>query len=406
MRALIVEDDRTLADLAASLLQADDFDVDIADINRDLQDQIRAQSYDIIIIDIMMPKVDGLELCRRIKSDAGLSAVKVAMMTAKAYDFDKRRAKQFGADGYITKPIDVNAFASNIRAIVEASFSVTYWGVRGTLPVPGPHALKYGGNTSCVTMALPNDRVLIFDAGSGIKSFSEHVMKNRGGKISAHMFISHPHWDHINAFPYFDPFYVPGNKFEVIGAKHGERTMESLLSAQMDDVFFPIMVTDMAASITFRDIGEETITIDDDITVQSMLLSHPGNCLGYRVTFGGKSVCYVTDNELYTKESGFQNESYEQKLIKFIKHADILITDTTYFDEEYESKVHWGHSSVGRVVEVAAAAGVERLHLFHHDPSQSDDDIDRKLEVAQDMMAAFESVAKVEAPAEGATYKP
>jgi hypothetical protein len=101
-------------------------------------------------------------------------------------------------------------------------------------------------------------------------------MAERSGKFSAHMFGLHPHWDHINAFPFFDPLYVPGNRFEVIGARHGYLTMENLLSAQMDDAFFPIKVTDIAASITYRDIGEETLMVDDDITVQSMLLLTPG----------------------------------------------------------------------------------------------------------------------------------
>jgi phosphoribosyl 1,2-cyclic phosphodiesterase/CheY-like chemotaxis protein len=406
MRALIVDDDKAMADVAQMLLNADGIESDIADLDRDVLDQLRGGSYDIVLLDIMMPKIDGLELCRQIRQDANLDRVKVAMVSGKAYDFDKRRAKSLGADGYITKPLDVSKFAPSIREIVEASFTVRYWGVRGTLPVPGHGSLRYGGNTSCVTMSLPNDRTLIFDAGSGIKVFSDHVMAEREGKLSAHLFISHPHWDHINAFPYFAPFFVAGNKFHVVGARHENRTMEDLLSAQMDGAFFPIMVTDMAASISFQDINEETVTIDDDVTVQSMLLSHPGNCMGYRVTFGGKSVCYVTDNEIYTEESGFRNEEYEKKLIEFVKDTDILITDTTYFDEDYETKVHWGHSCVGPVVEMAAAANVKSLHLFHHDPAQTDDDIDRKWDVARDMMASLESKTSVIAPTEGSVFKP
>ncbi|NKB45578.1 MAG: response regulator, partial [Alphaproteobacteria bacterium] len=382
MRAFIVDDDKTVADVTTGLLKAGNIDSVIADFDGDIIAQVRAGQFDVVLMDIMMPNVDGLELCRQIKNDAAIEHINVVIVSGKAYDFDKRRAKKAGADGYITKPVNPESFAADIRAIVEASFSVTYWGVRGTLPVPGQHAIRYGGNTSCVTMAFPNDRTLVFDAGTGIKALSDSVMKNRGGKMSAHLFISHPHWDHINAFPFFAPFFVPGNKFEVIGAKHGDRTMEYLLSAQMDDVFFPILVTDMGASITFRNIGEETITIDDDIVVETMLLSHPGNCLGYRVKFGGKSICYVTDNELYTPESGFQNVSYETKLIEFVRDTDILITDTTYFDEDYPKRIHWGHSAVGRVVDIAATANVKSLHLFHHDPDQSDDDIDRKLGVA------------------------
>ncbi len=405
MRALIVDDDTAIAEIAKGLLKAEGIDADIADLSQDVLQQVRSADFDVVLLDIMMPNIDGLELCRQIKSDPALEAINVVVVNGKAYEFDKRRAKQVGADGYITKPLKPTQFAAEIRAIIEATFSVTYWGVRGTLPVPGPNSLRYGGNTSCVTMTFPNDRTLIFDAGSGIKALSDRIMKERAGKISAHLFISHPHWDHINAFPFFAPFFVPGNKFEVIGAKHGERTMKDLISAQMDDVFFPIMVTDMGASITFRDIGEETITIDDDIIVQSMLLSHPGNCLGYPITFGGKSVCYITDNELYTEDSGFQNKSYEKKLIAFIKNTDILITDTTYFDDEYKKRIHWGHSPVGRVVEIAAAGGVKRLHLFHHDPDQFDDDIDRKLTVAREMMTERTSDTQVEAPTEGASYR-
>ncbi|MEQ8508593.1 MAG: response regulator [Rhodospirillaceae bacterium] len=406
MRALIVDDDSSVAALAQNILKSGGIDAEIADLKQNIVTHVRATRPDVVLVDIMMPNIDGIELCRQIKSAPDLEAIYVVVVSGKAYDYDKRRAKQVGADGYITKPVNPTEFAAQVRAIVESAFTLSYYGVRGTLPVPGKKSLRYGGNTSCVTMSFPNDRTLIFDAGSGIKVLSDQIMEERKGKFSAHLFISHPHWDHINAFPFFSPFFIPGNKFQVIGAKHGEKTMEDLISAQMDDVFFPITVTDMGASITFKDMVEETMMIDDDIEVRSMLLSHPGNCLGYRVIFGGKSVCYVTDNELYTKESGFQNKSYEAKLIEFVAGTDILITDTTYFDDEYNKRIHWGHSSVGRVVEIAAAANVKHLHLFHHDPDQYDDDIDRKLSVAQEKMAALNPSTRVEAPAEGAVFQP
>ena len=245
------------------------------------------------------------------------------IVSGKAYDFDKRRAKQASADGYIIKRVKPATFAAGVRDIVNACFSVNYWGVLGTLPVPGHNSLRYGGNTSCVTMTFPNERTLIFDAGTGIKTLSDSIMKDHGGKLSAHIFISQPHWDHINEFPFFAPFCVPGNKFKVVGAKHGERTTEDLISAQMDDVFFPILVTDMGASISFQDIGEETITIDDNIVIETMLLSHIENCVGFRVTLDGKSVCSVTDNELYTQNQDFRtnrtrrNSSISSKALKF-----------------------------------------------------------------------------------------
>ena len=118
------------------------------------------------------------------------------------------------------------------------------------------------------------------------------------------------------------------------------------------------------------------------VSVKTMLLSHPGNCLGYRIEYHGRSICYVIDNELYLPESPFYNRAYVEKLADFVRDADILITDTTYTDQEYESKVGWGHSCVSQVIDLADRANVKALHLFHHDPDQYDDDIDDKLEVA------------------------
>jgi len=309
-----------------------------------------------------------------------------------------------GADGYVVKPIVPDAFVKTVLEAASGTFTVRYWGVRGTLPVPGPDSLKYGGNTSCVTMHFPNDQTFIFDAGSGIKVLSNEVMKTNKGKMDASLFISHPHWDHINAFPFFTPFFVPGNHFTVYGASQGDKSIEDLVSAQMDDVYFPIMLRDMGASIKFKTLGEQSLDAGAGITVDTMLLSHPGNCLGYRVTFDGKSVCYITDNELYLTDSPFFNAEYEDKLAEFVSGCDILITDTTYFDEDYPAKVHWGHSSVSRVLDLAAKGEVKSLHLFHHDPDQADDDIDRKLSVAIEKMKTLAPDVEIAAPAEGQSY--
>lgn len=182
------------------------------------------------------------------------------------------------------------------------------------------------------------------------------------------------------------------------------KTEEDLVSAQMDDVYFPIMLRDMGASIKFKTLGEQSMDAGAGSTVDTMLLSHPGNCLGYRVTFDGRSVCYITDNELYLTDSPFFNAEYEDKLAEFVSGCDILITDTTYFDEDYPAKVHWGHSSVSRVLDLASKGEVKSLHLFHHDPDQVDDDIDRKLSVATEKMKALAPNVEIAAPAEGQSY--
>ena len=131
-----------------------------------------------------------------------------------------------------------------------------------------------------------------------------------------------------------------------------------------------------------------------------MLLSHPGYCLGYRVEYKGRSVCYITDNELYLGSSPNHNPHYENKLAEFVKHTDLLITDTTYTDEEYQGKVGWGHSCISKVTELAHRAEVKSLYLFHHDPDQSDDDIDSKLESARAALLSLGSSVVCYAPSE------
>jgi phosphoribosyl 1,2-cyclic phosphodiesterase len=328
-----------------------------------------------------------------------LSDVKVIVLSSKSFEFDKRQAMKFGADGFIIKPIDAESFIQSVRAVLENKLELTFWGVRGTLPVPGARSLRYGGNTSCVTIEFPKGQFFIFDAGSGIKELSNAWLAQKRGKLEAKIFISHPHWDHINALPFFVPLYMPGNEFEILGASHPHHTMRELISAQMDDIYFPITMKEFGSRVYFRDLNEETIDIDG-ITIKTKLLSHPGNCLGYRVEYEGRSVCYVTDNELFLPDGPHYDAHYVSQLTAFLNKADVLITDCTYTDEEYERKVGWGHSCISQVAELAHNAEVETLYLFHHDPDQDDEAIDRKLEMATQALESMSSKTKCVAPAE------
>ncbi len=174
------------------------------------------------------------------------------------------------------------------------AFEVTFWGVRGSLPSPGPNTIRYGGNTSCVTLAVAGEPLFILDAGTGIKQLSRTlVAENRAQGFSARVLITHPHWDHINALPFFAPFYMAGNDFEVFGTSHGEITVRDTVSAQMDGVYFPVTIKEFAAKMSFRDLGEQTIRMGK-VRVDTMLLNHPGNTLGYRFDYRDRRICYIT----------------------------------------------------------------------------------------------------------------
>jgi len=402
-RYFIVDDDLDIVALVQDILEEAGHTVTSSQSSVEALKRIASEKPDVVLADIMLPEMDGFQLCKRIKDNPTLQDVRVVMLSAKAYEYDRAYARKMGADGYISKPFLPNALVAQLDAILSGAMTLTYWGVRGTLPVSGQGSLRYGGNTSCVSIEVPNKPLIIFDAGSGIKYLGDHIFataKEAGKKrVSAKLFISHPHWDHINAFPFFGPMYVPGNEFEVMGARHGDTTMRELISAQMDGIYFPITIREFGSRVYFRDLGEETIEVDG-ISVRTMLLNHPGNCLGYRVELGGKSVCYITDNELFLPDHPAYSAAYEDRLADFCRGTDVLITDTTYTDAEYATKIEWGHSCVSQVAALAHKAEVKKLHLFHHDPDQDDDAIDAKLVAVRAALNALGSQVECEAPAE------
>ncbi len=399
---VLVEDDHTIAHLISCLLIKAGHSVEHIEAGREAIDRIPEIKPDCVILDLMMPEVDGFTVLQELKRDKSLNDTSFIVVSAKAYDFDRKQVLRMGAAGFMTKPINPATFTDRLERILGDHMSVGFWGCRGTLPVPGEQSLKYGGNTSCVSIEFPNDQLFIFDAGSGIKRLSDLLMSQKRPKIEGKIFISHPHWDHINALPFFAPLYIQGNEFEVLGAKHGDLTMREIVSAQMDGVYFPITLNEFAARIYFHDLYEETLDVGN-IEVKTMLLSHPGICLGYRVNYKGRSLCYITDNELYYEDNIHFNPHYEKGLADFIRGCDALITDTSFTDEEYQNKIGWGHSCVSRVVDIAHKGEVKNLYLFHHEPNQTDSDIDAKFLTAQNLLKEMGSSTVCHCPKEGDT---
>jgi phosphoribosyl 1,2-cyclic phosphodiesterase/CheY-like chemotaxis protein len=395
----VVDDSAVQTDIAKALLEKAGHVVTVNRSSAEALRDIPAKRPDCVLMDIMMPEIDGYDLCRRIRSMPELAQTKVLMMSTKAYHFERRRAAELGASGYFTKPLNPASFVYELERLVADTVTLSFWGVRGTLPISREDSRRYGGATSCGSVTLPDGRLFVFDAGSGIKALSDALLAAKRSRIDGTILISHPHWDHINALPFFGPFFVQGNQFEICGASHGDITMRELISAQMDGVYFPVTVREFAASVTYRDIGEGEHAIGG-VTVKTMLLSHPGNCLGYRLIYGGRSICYVTDNEVYDRGSDFYSEEYVERLVAFTRDADALITDCTYTDEAYQRKVGWGHSSVSQVADLAAQARPKTLYLIHHDPDDTDEVIDSKLVAVTERLAALGAPTRVVAPAE------
>lgn len=400
MKFFLVDDDPDTLALVECLLNKAGHEVVTCGSSAEALRDIPTVHPDCVITDLMMPGMDGFELTRELRRRTELASMKILILSAKNYDFDRRRAKEMGADGYLTKPINRETLLHSINEIVSDRIAVHYWGVHGTLPVPGPRYARYGGNTSCVSVDVGGEPLYVFDCGSGIKGLSDRIMTSPTTRFSARIFISHTHWDHINTVPFFTPLYLRGNQIEIFGPYQGNLTIERAISAQMESVYFPVTVREFGARLMFRDLREESLEFGP-VRIDTMLLRHPGYCLGYKLTCRNRTICYITDNELYLPTHPQHDARYVQNLANFVRGADVLITDTTYRDHEYPSKVDWGHSCVSQVAELAARAEVKRLHLFHHDPDQTDDDIDIKLNETRAALERLGSKVVCEAPAEG-----
>ncbi len=393
----IVDDDKTNLVLLKTLLENKGHKVFTETSPVKALEVLSNETVDCIILDIMMPDMDGIEFLSRLKKIESLKEAKTVVLTSKSFDYDRELAQKNGTDLYLIKPIVVETFLDDIYTLLNQTFKIKFWGVRGTLPVPGKDTVRYGGNTSCVSVEVPGRPIIIFDAGSGIRNLGQSLL---GKRNNIKFFISHGHWDHINAFPFFTPLYIAGNKIEVFGPQHYNKSVEEMISEQMSQIYFPITVSEFACHIQYRDLQAQNLNISG-IDVQSFLLSHPGKCLGYRLRYSGKTFCYVTDNEIYDKSHPSHSTEYYENLCNFVKGCDALIIDSTYRDHEYLTKINWGHSSISQVTNLAHDAKVKILYLFHHDPSQNDNDIDKKLVEAKEVLKKLESQTQVHCPKEG-----
>ncbi len=403
MKFFLVDDDPDTLAVLRRVLEAAGHSVETSTSSLESMKRIPLARPDCVVTDVMMPEMDGFELTRELRRRPDLAQMKIIVLSAKTYEFDRRRAKELGADGYLSKPFERGTLLASIMEIVSSRVMIAYWGVHGTLPTPGAAYNRYGGNTPCVSVEVGGEPLTIFDCGSGIKRLSDFLLAAHGTqRIAARIFVSHTHWDHINTVPFFAPLYQRGNDIQIFGPYQGDLTIERAISAQMESVYFPVTVREFGARVTFRDLREESLDFGA-VRIDTMLLSHPGYCLGYRLSARGRSVCYITDNELYLPSDKRHNARYFEALVNFVRGTDLLITDATYRDQEYLSKVDWGHSCVSQVAHLAARAEVKRLHLFHHDIDQTDELIDLKLEEGRKALARMGAALECEAPAEGST---
>lgn len=236
--------------------------------------------------------------------------------------------------------------------------TIRFWGVRGSIPTPGPATAGVGGNTSCVEVQLGGERIIL-DGGSGLRRLG---LACGGAALRAHVLFGHLHWDHIQGVPFFGPLFHPDSRLHLMGP----RGLHEALAAQMSPPSFPVGMQAFSARLSFETIAAGCRFEIGSVDVRTAPLRHPGGCIGYRLEHGGRAVVYACDTE-------HPAEGFDEPLLELASAADVLIYDAQYTPDEYPRRVGWGHSTFERGAALACCVGARTLLLSHHDPARTDE---------------------------------
>jgi phosphoribosyl 1,2-cyclic phosphodiesterase len=261
-----------------------------------------------------------------------------------------------------------------------------FWGVRGSIPAPGPRTVRYGGNTTCIEVRTDDGTLIILDGGTGLFPLAQHLLA--APPVHANIFITHSHWDHIHGLPFFAPLFIKGSRVRLHGA-HDPVTgkgIEHVMAVQLQNSYFPVSETQMDATIDYLTLERGVPVAVGDAQVGHVVMNHPVTNLGYRISCNGRSLFFTGDHEPWYNPHAEGDPQYaryhaelearEREIDAAMAGVDALIVDCSYTIDEYPSKLGWGHGTFDGALEMALRVGARALYCTHHEPTRGDDELE------------------------------
>ena len=234
------------------------------------------------------------------------------------------------------------------------------WGCRGSLAAPGPETIRYGGNTSCLEIRPSDGRMLVIDAGTGIRNLGVSLRGDHPARVD--ILLTHLHLDHIEGMGFFGPIWDPNCEVHIWGPPSPTHSLRDRVATYFSPPLFPVHIDELPSHLEFHDVPQTEWELGS-ASIRGDLVKHPGPTLGYQVEDGGRVLTYISDHE---PALGIDLENVPP-------------------EEEYPHRVGWGHSSIAHTISFALIAKVQRLFMFHHDPLHSDDQLESMLGRAKEL---------------------
>jgi CheY-like chemotaxis protein len=412
---IVVDDDPIVGSLTLELLQDAGFKAEWVSDSLKATDAIKAAKPALVILDILMPGLDGLTLLHRLKSDPETSPIKAIVVSGKSFEPDRVRALQYGAELFIEKPYDVEVFAKKVTEILSgqgvspsqqpraatpapverAEVKAAIWGFRSKASSRSPASSKYGKNTPCVSVETPS-HLFVFDAGNGLAPLGNEIARAKK-RTEAWLFLTGFAPDRVEGLPVFAGLRDPAFTVHISGASDPDKPLEDALREVLEPAFGSEMPK---ATLELYELMEQTYEILPGVRLTAFYANHPGTTLGFILQTEGRKIAYCPASEIYG-EYGTALQDYDEKLGGLVRGADILFHDGRYTEDDYKANRNKGHSSFMAAVEFAAKNKIKQLVLMHQDEGYGDDVLDKMLRDAEDRVKSKNLALKVVMAREG-----